>query len=317
MYDGFLNIYKPAGVTSFDAVKMVLREILDGKKPEKKVKIGHAGTLDPLAEGVLVMALGRALKLISRVQEQKKTYVGTFRLGFSSPSEDVETEMTPVPAGTPAPTLAQIEAVLPEFLGEIMQKPPIYSALKVNGRKAYDLARKGKEVELKARPIRIYALEVLNYDFPQLTLKIVCGSGTYVRSLGRDLARRLGTEAVMSALIRTAIGNFRAEDALEIRKRDDPRPLNRPHCTELIRPFFEAVPDLPRITYDSQDVRRLRTGIAVIHPAAKGMNPGDEAVVLNEAGDFLGIVRKTESGTLRSVLNFANEMNGADFPKEK
>ncbi|MBQ9456825.1 MAG: tRNA pseudouridine(55) synthase TruB [Thermoguttaceae bacterium] len=309
MYDGFLNVYKPAGVTSFDAVKMVLREILEGKKPEKKVKIGHAGTLDPLAEGVLVMALGRALKLISRVQEQKKTYIGTFRFGFSSPSEDVETEMTPVPEGTPAPTLEEIEAVLPEFLGEIMQKPPIYSALKVNGQKAYDLARKGRKVELKARPIQIYGLEVLNYDFPELKLKIVCGSGTYVRSLGRDLARRLGTEAVMSALVRTAIGNFHLEDALEIRKRDDPRPLNRPHCLELIRPFSDVVPDLPHITYDSRDVHRMRTGIAVTHPAAAGMKPLEEAVVLNEAGVFLGIVRKTESGTLRSVLNFANETN--------
>ncbi|MGN1273564.1 MAG: hypothetical protein ACI4UF_03145, partial [Thermoguttaceae bacterium] len=164
-------------------------------------------------------------------------------------------------------------------------------------------------VELKARPIQIYGLEVLNYDFPELKLKIVCGSGTYVRSLGRDLARRLGTEAVMSALVRTAIGNFHLEDALEIRKRDDPRPLNRPHCLELIRPFSDAVPDLPHITYDSRDVHRMRTGIAVTHPTAAGMKPLEEAVVLNEAGVFLGIVRKTESGTLRSVLNFANETN--------
>jgi len=307
MYDGFLNVYKPVGVTSFDAVKMILREILEGKKPEKKIKIGHAGTLDPLAEGVLVMALGRASKLISRVQEQKKTYIGTFRLGFSSPSEDVETEMTPVPAGTPIPTLAEIETVLPEFLGEIQQKPPIYSALKVNGRKAYDLARKGEEVELKARPIQVYELEVLAYKFPELKLKIVCGSGTYVRSLGRDLARRLGTEAVMAALIRTAIGNFRLEDALEIRKRDDLRPLNRPHCTELVRPFWDAIPNLPRITYGPEDVRRLQTGIAVNHPATEKMQFLEEAVVLNEMGNFLGIVRKTESGTLRSVLNFAND----------
>ncbi len=305
MYDGFLNVNKPSGMSSFDAVKIVLGEILDGKRPEKRLKLGHAGTLDPLANGVLVMAVGRASRLISRVQEQKKTYVGTFQFGLSSPSEDTETEMTAV-ENAPIPTRSEIEAILPEFIGEILQLPPIYSALKVNGRKAYDLARKGKEVTLKPRPIRIYALEIVEYAYPSLTLKIQCGSGTYVRSLGRDLARRLGTEAVMSALTRTAIGGFRLEDALTIRTRTDVRPLDRPKCTEFIRPFLDAVPDLPRIAYNAEEIQKLKNGIPVTHPDAENLLPREEGVVVDGTGKFLGIVRK-EGDVLRSVLHFANE----------
>lgn len=304
MYDGFLNINKPAGVTSFDAVKMVLSEILGGKRPEKRLKIGHAGTLDPLADGVLVLALDRASKLISRVQEQRKTYVGTFQLGVSSPSEDTETEAVPV-EDAPVPSRAEVEAVLPEFLGEIQQRPPIYSALKVNGKKAYDLARKGRTVELAPRPIQIYELEIVEYAYPVLRLKIVCGSGTYVRSLGRDLGLRLGTAAIMTALTRTAVGVFRIEDALELRVREDASPLNRGKCTEYIRPFTDAVPELPRLTYGPEDVQYLKNGIPVTHPEAETLPKNAEAVVLSEAGRFLGIVRKCGNGTLRSVLNFA------------
>ena len=306
MFDGFLNIKKPSGITSFDAVKMVLGEILDGKKFDKKIKIGHAGTLDPLADGVLVMGLGRALNLISHVQKQRKTYVAEFRLGLSSPSEDIETEMTPV-ENPLVPTRNEIESILPEFLGEILQKPPIYSALKVNGKKAYDLARKGKEVDLTPRPIQIHALELLEYEYPKMKLKIICGSGTYVRSLGRDIARRLGTEAVMAALTRTAIGCFHLEDALEIRKRDDPQPINRPQCTNFLRPFFDAVPDMPQIAYSEKECQKLKNGIPVRHPDAENLLPNEEAVVTSETGKFLGIVKKCQNGELRSTLNFANE----------
>lgn len=308
MWDGFLNVKKPQGITSFDAVRIISGEIREGQSLAKRLKIGHAGTLDPLADGVLVMAIGRASRLISYVQKQRKTYVSTFLLGLSSPSEDTETEMTSV-ENAPQPTLAEIQAVLPEFLGEILQKPPIFSALKVNGRKAYDLARQGKEVELKARPIRIDSLEILEYAYPTLRLKIVCGSGTYVRSLGRDLARKLGTEAVMAALTRTAIGCFRIEDALEIRLRDDPRPLNRPRCTDFLRPFLDAVPDLPRIAYGEKDLWKLKNGIAVTHPDAENLLPAEEAVVVDGSGKFFGIVKKFPDEKLRSLLNFAHEID--------
>ena len=302
--NGFLNIRKPRGVTSFDAVKIVLHEILEGKRPEKRVKLGHAGTLDPLADGVLVMALNRASRLIERVQNQKKTYAAEFRLGLSSPSEDTETEMTPC-ENPIEPSREDIERILPEFTGEILQTPPIYSALKVNGKKAYDLARHGKPVELQPRKIVVYSLEIVSYEYPELRMKIVCGSGTYVRSLGRDLARRLGTEAVMSALTRTAIGVFRLEDALEIRPRDIETPeLTRGKCTEFLRPMFDAVPDLPKIVYDAENLYRLRNGLTVNW---EGCGVGEEFVVTNASGDFLAIVRGTERGKLRSVLNFSND----------
>lgn len=316
MFDGFLNIQKPSGITSFDAVKIVLGEILDGKKFDRKIKIGHAGTLDPLANGVLVVGVGRALKLISYVQQQRKTYVAGFRLGFSSPSEDIETELTQLDA-PPVPTRKEIESVLPEFLGEILQKPPIFSALKVNGKKAYDLARQGKTPELTPRPIQIYALKILEYDYPKLTIKIICGSGTYVRSLGRDIARRLGTEAVMASLTRTGVGCFHLEDALEIRKRDDPRPLNRPKCTEFLRPFFDATPDLPQIAFSEKDRQRLKNGVPVRHPDAENLLPDEEVVVTDETGKFLGIMKKCRGGELRNVLNFAHDENSRIPPQKE
>lgn len=216
MEDGFLCVNKPRGITSFDALQVILREILNGKSPKKRVKIGHAGTLDPLAEGVLVVALNRATKLIRYVQQQPKTYVATFLLGVESDSEDTETEMRKL-ENVSVPTKREIMEKLSEFTGEILQMPPAYSALKIKGKRAYDLARKGKKVELTPRPIKIFELKLLEYEYPLLKLEIICGSGTYIRSLGRDFARSLGTSAVMSELTRTAVGVFYLDDAVQIR----------------------------------------------------------------------------------------------------
>ena len=184
---GILNVDKPTGITSRDAVNRVER--LFGK-----VKCGHAGTLDPLATGVLVICVGPATRLIQYVQRLPKQYRAVFQLGRESVTDDVEGEVELV-AGAPEPTRAEIEAALPQFLGDILQRPPAHSAIKVDGQRAYDLARRGEEFELPARTISIYRLEVLRYEYPELELAIECGSGTYVRSLGRDLAAALGTAA--------------------------------------------------------------------------------------------------------------------------
>ena len=152
MDDGFLNIHKPSGISSFDVVGIVRKTVLGDFRPEKRLKFGHAGTLDPLADGVLVVAVGRATKLMSYVQTLKKTYVGTFLLGVESDSEDTETELRPVENAF-IPDLDSIQAVLPEFLGTILQCPPAYSAVKINGQRAYQLARKGRAVALAAREI--------------------------------------------------------------------------------------------------------------------------------------------------------------------
>ena len=203
---GLLNIHKPAGITSRDAVNRVQRVV----RPDG---VGHAGTLDPLATGVLVACIGPATRLIEYVQKMPKTYLGTFLLGQSSPTEDTEGEVTPL-VNPPVPTLAQIEQAFPQFLGTIWQRPPIFSALKVNGKRAYDLARQGQTPELAPRQVEIHGLELVQYDYPQLQLRIHCGSGTYVRSLGRDLAAALGTAGVMSALVREAIGPFTLAQAV-------------------------------------------------------------------------------------------------------
>ncbi|NOY30442.1 MAG: tRNA pseudouridine(55) synthase TruB, partial [Planctomycetes bacterium] len=184
---GILNLNKPIGWTSRDAVNRVQRLV-------RPAKAGHAGTLDPLATGVLVVCIGPATRLISYVQAMPKVYQATFLLGRTSDSDDIETEVREL-ASPPQPSREEIESKLPDFLGEIQQRPPAYSALKVNGQRAYKLAREGLAVQLEPRPVEIYELRVTGYNYPELKINLRCGSGTYVRSLGRDLAEALGTGA--------------------------------------------------------------------------------------------------------------------------
>src|SRR3569833_783923 len=187
---GFLNLDKPVGITSRTAVDRVARLV-------KPAKAGHAGTLDPLASGVLVVAVGSATRLIEYVQQMPQRYRGTFLLGHTSASEDVEGEITVHP-DAPQPTLAELQAAGAKYLGETLQRPPAFSALKVNGKRAYELARKGKIVELEPRPITVTRLDVLTYSYPELVIDIECSGRRYLRSLGRDLAESVGTTAVMS-----------------------------------------------------------------------------------------------------------------------
>ncbi|MDO4575511.1 MAG: tRNA pseudouridine(55) synthase TruB [Planctomycetia bacterium] len=303
MFDGFLNIHKPPGISSFTAVNIVLKEIFATTPPEKRIKLGHAGTLDPIAQGVLVVAIGKATKLISYVQNQKKTYRGTFLLGVESDSEDTETEQRPVP-NAKIPTREEILAILPEFTGVISQRPPIYSALKVNGKKAYDLARKGKSVALAERSIYIKRLTLLEYAFPKLELEIVCGGGTYIRSLGRDLARRLGTGAIMTALTRTAVGVFHLDDALPLVLQDQTPPDRKP-CLYYLRPLRDAVPQMPTLIYNEENRVRLCHGIPVPLPADREWKEHERIAVLDEQGELLAIVRVTQKG-LRSEVHFAS-----------
>ena len=168
----------------------------------RPAKAGHAGTLDPLATGVLVVCVGAATRLIEYVQRMPKRYRATFLLGRQSPTEDIEGEVTELP-DAPIPTLDEIAAAAGRFVGRIAQRPPAFSALKVAGRRAYKLARAGQPPQLAPRPVEIFAAEIKSYQYPELVMEVECGSGTYIRSLGRDLAESLGTAAVMSALVRT------------------------------------------------------------------------------------------------------------------
>lgn len=256
---GLLNLNKPAGMTSRDAINRVQRLL------PRRTKIGHAGTLDPLARGVLVAALGPATRLINYVQRMPKSYTGTFLLGRSSPTEDTDGPIHEL-TDPPVPTREEVVAAAAGFVGRIEQRPPEFSALKVAGRRAYDLARRGEPVELAARPVDMYTLDVVAYDYPELTLEVRCGSGTYIRSLGRDLARSLGTEAVMSALVRTAIGEFTIDEAV------DPTVLDAASLGKHLLPALHAVADLPRIVLSDDELAEIRHGRTIAYrslPAAR------------------------------------------------
>lgn len=245
---GFLNVHKPIGCTSRDVVNTIQRLL----RPEK---VGHAGTLDPLASGVLVVAVGGATRLIEWVQQQSKVYEGSFRFGVFSPTDDLEGELTEN-AG-PIPTRSQIEAILPQFTGQIQQVPPVFSAIKVDGKRAFDLARKGREVELESRPVMIYSLELLDYNAPDLKLRVHCGAGTYIRSLGRDIAHALGTQAVMTSLCRTSIGGFELSTA---RRWEDFKVADREEVTQWLVDPFTALPKFPVVELSIADCRQLLLG---------------------------------------------------------
>jgi tRNA pseudouridine55 synthase len=249
---GLLNLDKPACVTSRDVVNRVQRLV----RPHK---VGHCGTLDPLATGALVIAIGAATRLVEYVQRMPKTYRGTFLLGKSSDTEDIEGQVIELPA-PPIPTREQLQAAIPTFLGTIQQTPPVYSAVKIAGERSYDLARRGQSTEIAPRPVEVHALEIVRYAYPELELLIRCGSGTYVRSLGRDLARAVGTAAVMSALRREAIGPFDIGDSQPAG--DLTLPILE---VRLLSPIL-ALGEMPRVVVSAEDQQRLACGQSIPGP---------------------------------------------------
>lgn len=218
------HIDKPLHWTSFDVVKRVRGE-LSRRTGIKKLKVGHAGTLDPLATGVVTVVTGKATKRIEELQAHTKEYVATIRLGATTPSFDLETE---IDAEYPWEHIdrAAVEKVLPEFVGHISQIPPAYSACKVDGKRAYKMARKGKEVNIKAKELVIDSMELLDASFPEITVKVVCSKGTYIRALARDIGKALGSGGHLTALRRTRVGEITVDgcetvDALMERLRNE------------------------------------------------------------------------------------------------
>ena len=205
---------KPLTWTSFDLVNK-FRYRACRRMGIKKLRVGHAGTLDPLASGVMILCTGRATKQIDVLQAGTKEYIAAIRLGATTPSFDKETEPD---AFFPYEhiTRQSILDILPRFTGTIEQVPPIFSAVRVNGKRAYDLARKGKEVEMKTRTLQIDEIELLEYALPLITLRIVCSKGTYIRALARDIATALESGGHLEALRRTRVGNARIEDCLSM-----------------------------------------------------------------------------------------------------
>jgi len=278
--NGLLNLNKPIGVTSRDVVDLVAR-------PLRKVKVGHAGTLDPLASGVLVVCVGAATRLIEYVQRMPKTYRARVRLGATSDTLDadgrvVEAEDPPIP-GEP-----ELRRALAAQVGTISQRPPEYSALKVDGKRAYDLARAGLPVALAARPVTITRVELIAYDWPAVDLEIDCGSGTYIRSIARDVGEALGCGGLIEVLTRTRIGPFAIEDAI------DPSGLDRESIARRLRPPAEAVAGMRRVDLDDFGAAEIALGrpVAADPPISKG----GEVALIGPGGALLAIAEVVESG---------------------
>lgn len=208
-----IPMYKPYGWTSFQIVSKV-RYILSRHYGIKRFKVGHAGTLDPLATGVLLLCTGKATKRIEELQSHTKEYVAGIRLGATTPSFDME---HPVNATYPYEHITEemVLAALEKFTGTIEQRPPLFSACKVDGERAYKLARDGSEIELTPKTIKIDNIELLSYNLPDITIRVTCGKGTYIRSLARDLGEALNSGAYLTSLERTRIGEVKAEDCIK------------------------------------------------------------------------------------------------------
>jgi tRNA pseudouridine55 synthase len=293
---GILNINKPAGMSSRRAVDIVERLM-------RPIKSGHAGTLDPLADGVLLVCIGPASRWIEYLQQLPKRYIATFSLGHTSPTDDLEGEVVEL-LDAPQPTLEEIAAASQKFLGTIDQRPPAFSAVKVAGRRAYDLARKGKTPEIRPRPVTIHTIAIAAYEYPKLVLDISCGSGTYIRSLGRDLAESLGTAAVMTALTRMSIGRFTIESAV------DPCELTPDNWRERVIPTSAALEHLPRLTLSLDEVNALQCGKTAPRQQSEAMAADAQFAAFDPAGELIGVVRFNEDGRLCTVRNMPTEQGG-------
>lgn len=282
---GVIPVRKPVGATSRRVVDVVARAL--GTR-----SVGHAGTLDPLAGGVVVVCVGRATRLVDQLHTLPKSYVATFLLGRSSPSDDLETPVTEE-ADPPRPDRAAIEDVAERFRGEILQVPCAYSAVHVDGKRAYRLARKGRDVTLEPKRVRIDVLRIEAYQWPRLDVTLRCSTGTFVRALGRDLAAALGTAAVMTALERTAVGPFVAESALDLDAIDPST------AAAALLPPVAAVGHLPRQELAGD---RLEAAIRGRLLVLDSQEPTLAAV--DEAGELVGLLARLAGGTYRLKPNF-------------
>ena len=249
---GVLNVWKPMGCTSRDVVNHVQRLL------PRRTKIGHAGTLDPLAEGVLVICVGTATRLIDYAQRGRKRYEAKFRLGLTTNTDDIEgSVLSSNPSLANPLTRDDVDRLLPHYVGTIQQVPPQFSAVHVKGQRAYDLARKGEAVKLAARSVEVYQLTITEFASPDFCLEIECGSGVYVRSLGRDLGTELGCGATMTALRRTQVGSCDLKNAIPLA---DLAPVT---WERHLLPPESLLTDLPQQSLTPQQLQAVRQGQSI------------------------------------------------------
>jgi tRNA pseudouridine55 synthase len=290
---GWLILDKPLGLTSTQALGKV-RRLVGGKKG------GHAGTLDPLASGVLPLAFGEATKVVPYVQDGEKEYEFTVRWGLKRSTDDAEGEVT---AQSPErPDEEHIFMALSSFVGRIMQTPPAYSAIKIDGKRAYDLARAGKEPEMKSRPVTIHALDLVKMiDRDHASFRVACGKGTYVRALARDLAEDLGTYGHLTALRRTKVGRFSVENAISLEKLEE-LSHNGAANTALLD-VGSALDDIPGLILSDSEAQHLRAGQSLlIRPDQKNLMEAP-VIMARHRGVPIALV-KAEAGSFCVVRGF-------------
>jgi tRNA pseudouridine55 synthase len=269
--DGVLNLNKPIGLTSHDVVERI-------RAAAHQKEVGHTGTLDPMADGVLVICLGRATRLVPYLQQLPKKYRGVIQFGIRTTTQDIEGEVfSQIPA--PHLTAHQVRAVAEQFIGRIEQIPPMYSAVKIEGKRLYELAREGKEVERKPRSVTIYTLQIEAFEpgeFPTARFYLECSAGTYVRTLASDIGDRLGIGAHLKQLTRVAVGHFDLQQALPLESLTDPETI----ASHLIAPA-DALPHLPRWKPTAAYLERLLNGsfVQVEHPL---WTPGGYVLVMED-----------------------------------
>ena len=286
MSDGFINLNKAAGMTSHDAVNRV-RKIFSTRK------VGHAGTLDPQAAGVLPIAVGRATKFIEYLADCDKTYRAEILFGIATDSGDLDGKIIARAENFSMPTTDELTALAKSFVGEIEQTPPKFSAIKIHGRKAYDLARKNLDFDMPRRRVKIFRLELVALNESSATFEIDCGKGTYIRSLAIDLGERLNLPATLKNLLRLRVGDFNLRDAVTLDE------LNASH----LRPIEDCLQHLPAFELPEYRVRAFLNGLTTTVTA-----PDEKILRVLSNGKFLGVGR-IDNGELRSSKLLTTESN--------
>ncbi len=299
VHNGFLNFYKPVGITSMDGLRRI--KAITGQRQ----KVGHAGTMDPLAQGVLPICFGQATRLMEYVLSGVKRYRVGVQLGETTATFDAEGEA--VKSGDPGGLTQQdVEAVLPAFTGVVQQTPPMYSAVKVNGQRLYKLARAGIEVEREARTVEIYDIEIVEFDNPRLVLDVECGRGVYMRSLAHDIGAALGCGAYVSDLVRSSSCGFSIEDAVTLEDLEAANAEQPDGWLEHLQPIDAVLTGLRGVTVNRQAEQYLRNGQSVgVGRAAPDAGFMEQFRIYSEAGCFLALAR-CESATWKPVKVFQN-----------
>jgi tRNA pseudouridine55 synthase len=274
--EGFLNIFKPKGITSFGVVKEI-------RKRTGEKKVGHAGNLDPHATGVLVVGVGKATRFISYIMNLDKEYIAKIKLGILTDTLDITGEILMTKE---VPNLGRMELLdaIKSFEGEILQIPPAYSAVRIEGKRLYDLAREGVLISPKAKKVKIYSIELLTMDKNSFSIRVTCSKGTYIRSLARDIAERLGTVGIVEELERVRIGNFKIDQAVQL---DDPDIIGK------IIPIDKGLEHLPEIVLKERASVYFRNGNRVslsgILRRSSSARSFDHVRVYDETHHFIGI----------------------------